>query len=300
MRFFRLLLLLLAGMVGLVSCNRQDEPLTGLWEFSSFGEGGDANYVDCFINLRADGKYTIYIPDYFDYGTFKQDKSDKNIYRFTSYRKQNYYGNTFWMRINEDGDEAKKVTLSLAEQARQYPVTDTAIYDYMIGNVTEFTTLKKAVVQFPEEDPYSYNLNRWRIRPQHPESCRELSFRLINYLRHMDALFDGLQKAGSEKTGYPYSPSPILYGANGIANKNIREVPPYWIHTFYSPEQALEASHMISAIFNEHMVFPKDTKRYDEMWSKLLEQMITIARRKNFYCKETDSISVVSRNDTSY
>ncbi len=293
MRFARLLLLSLLGVLCFtMSCNRRDEPLSGLWEFSSFGKEAEDSYTDCFLNLEADGKYTLYIPDYFDYGTFRQDEQDPTIFRFTSYRKYKYYGASFWLRVDAAGSDKKKITLSLAEQAREYPVTDAAVYDHIVGNVTEFTTLKKAVVQFPKgEDPYGYNLNRWRIGPDHEESCREINFRLINYLRHMYALFNGQFKAASEKSGYPFSPSPTLFGANGMASKNINDIPPYWIHTFYNKEQAAIANDMISAIFDEHMVFPRGTKRYDEMWSKLLEQMITIAKRKDFYCGKADTVA---------
>ncbi|PSK91073.1 hypothetical protein [Taibaiella chishuiensis] len=295
MRHSRLLLFALIALSAWTSCNRRTEPLTGLWEFSSFGKEVDENYVDCFLNLR-EGKYTIYIPDYFDYGTFRQDAQDPAVFRFTSYRKHKYYGDAFWIRVNEGGSEQKKVTLSLLEQAREYPVSDPAIYDHIVGNVTEFTVLRKAVVQFPGEDPYSFNLNRWRIGPDHEESCREVNFRLINYLRHMYALFNGQLKAESEKSGYPFSPSPILFGANGMASKNIKDVPPYWIHTFYNQEQAAMANDMISAIFDEHMVFPRGTKRYDEMWSKLLDQMITIAKRKDFYCGKADTVTVAAQS----
>ncbi len=289
MRLSKILLLFLILLFFFTSCSDKEAPLTGLWEFSSFEEGPDEDYADCFINLQADGKYTLFIPDYFDYGTYRQDKNDKTIFRFTSYRTHKYYGDHFTLQVTGGGKDKKTTMLSLVEQTHQYPGSDPAIFDYVVGNITATPILKKARVQFPGEDPYSYQLNRWRIKPDHEESCKEVSFRLINFLRHMNVLFEGQRKAKSEKTGYPYSPSPILFGANGMASKNIREIPPYWIHTFYNEKQAIEANHMISAIFDEKMDFPRGTKRYDEMWSKLLSQMIAIATKKDFYCGKADS-----------
>lgn len=289
MRYCRFFLSSLILVLFFTSCNNQDKPLTGLWEFAGFeSEGVDDDYVDCFLNLQADGKYTLFIPDYFDYGTYRQDKKDKTIFKFTSYRQNKYYGNSFLIQVTGGGSDHKKVVWSLAEPVLQHEGFDTAMYDYITGKLSETITLKKAAVQFPDDDPYSYNLNRWRIRPDHKESCKEVSYRLVNFLRHMNVLFEGQGKAQSEKVGYPYSPSPILFGANGMASKNIKEIPPYWVHTFYNEEQALEANNMISAIFDEKINFPKGTKRYDEMWSKLLSQMITIATRKDFYCNRAD------------
>ncbi len=52
MRFARLLLLSLLGVLCFtMSCNRRDEPLSGLWEFSSFGKEAEDSYTDCFLNL---------------------------------------------------------------------------------------------------------------------------------------------------------------------------------------------------------------------------------------------------------
>lgn len=293
MRFLKFTLLPFVLISLFASCGNGDKPMTGLWEFAASGYIADDKYVDCFLNLQADGKYTLYIPDYFDYGTYKQDKQNKNVYRFTSYRKSNYYGKGFMIIIAGGGEQEKKIVLSLAEAVNQHEGFDTAVYDYITEKIHEETTLLKAPVQFPDEDPYSYNLNRWRIRPDHKESCKEVSYRLINYLRHMHALFDGQGKAGAETANYRYSPSPLIYGANGMASKRINEIPPYWVHTYYNKEQAEQANDMISAIFDEKIIFPKGTKRYDEMWTKLLSQMITIATQKDFYCNRADSTTAV-------
>jgi hypothetical protein len=289
MRFLKFILVPFIILTLFVSCGNSDKPMTGLWEFAASGYIADDKYVDCFLNLQADGKYTLFIPDYFDYGTYKQDKKDKKVYKFTSYRQNKYYGSTFEITISRGGEQEKKIVLSLAEQARQHPGFDSAVYDNITEKINREITVKKAAVQFPDTDPYSYNLNRWRIRPGHKESCKEVSYRLINYLRHMHALFEGQGKAGAETANYRYSPSPLVYGANGMASKRIDEIPVYWIYTYYNEEQAKQANNMISAIFDEKIDFPKGTKRYDEMWTKLLSQMITIATQKDFYCNGADS-----------
>lgn len=286
MRFLKLPLFpfILLMMITLLSCNKQEQPLTGLWEFSAAGYAPGQRHADCFLNLQTDGKYTLFIPDYFDYGTYRQDKKDKNILRFTTYRKGHYYGDTFSVRITGGNADEQQVQLSLAAHAQLHPGFDTVVYDYITDKVKAELTLNRSAVQYPDIDPYSYNLNRWRIRADHKESCQEISYRVINFLKHMHALFDGQRKAESEKVGYQFSPSPLLFGANGIASKHITEVPGYWVHTFYDEGQALQGNNMISAIFDEPMTFPKGTKRYDEMWTGLLSQMISHATKKDFYC----------------
>lgn len=271
-------------MISMLSCNKQEQSLTGLWEFSTAGYAPEQKHADCFLNLQADGKYTLFIPDYFDYGTYRQDKKDKDVLWFTTYRKGHYYGDTFSLRLAGSGTAERQISLSLAAHVQQHPGFDSAVYDYITNKMNTELTLTKSAVQYPDMDPYSYNLNRWRIRAVHKESCQEISYRVINFLKHMHALFEGQRKAESEKVGYQFSPSPLLFGANGIASKHITKVPGYWVHTFYDKEQAVQGNNMISAIFDEPMTFPKDTKRYDEMWANLLSQMISHATKKDFYC----------------
>jgi|GEM_PF-1804226 len=280
------LLLLLPVVVVALSCggNKQKgTPLPGLWEFNQ-GILSEDPAPNCFLNLEADGRYTLFVPDYFDYGQWHKDETDTNRLRFVSARKgRKYYGQEFSLLIKVYDDAALSVDFGLAGQIEQADLNGVFDYDLVTTRVNRQTVLKRAAVQYPAElDPYSLRLNLWRIVAREPESCREISYRTINYLKHMYALFHQQYRVKAEMYNFRYSPSPLLFGRNGIATIAFAGIPSYWKHTFYDEGQAKQSCAMMYALFDEPLTIPREYQRYDELWSKLLGQMLQHALKKDF------------------
>lgn len=201
---------------------------------------------------------------------------------------------SFSMNIGAYGKEGLHATYSLPQQIEE--ASDRTPNSDQVSSQPDLDiVLQRSTVQYPDSlDPYSFKLNRWRIRATAPESCREISFRTINYLKHMYALFREQHIQQPELYGYPYSPSPLLYGRNGIATINFEEIPAYWRATFYNKSQARQACAILYALFDEPLQVPKKYGRPDELWTKLLKQMLDYALIRD-YCSpghEPDTIRV--------
>ncbi len=277
--------LLLMGLLLLLhSCGNREKPkLEGLWQFHSTGVGDHA-LPDCFLNLKKNGRYTLFIPDYFDYGYWKVNGKDSNELIFSSARLPRYYGKLFSIQIKDYEESKLKVVYSFPDHVDRAAGTGNFATDQVGVALNKHMVLQRSDVQYPDSlDPYSYSLNRWRMKPAAPETCRQISERTANYLRHMYALFLGQHLQQSKYYGYPYSPSPLLYGQNGIATIDFERIPVYWKQTFYNNSQAKQGCAILYAIFDEKLEIPKGYKRPDEMWAGLLKQMAVYAAARD-YC----------------
>lgn len=268
----------------LSSCTRTEPPkLEGLWLFH---ENSHLTGIepDCFLNLKKNGRYTLFIPDYYDYGYWKKGENDTSLILFTSKRHPRYYDNFFSIKVKKYDKDKLEIVYTLPAHVLKAPAEAGAAFDKIKSPLDKEAILLRSEVQYPDSlDPYSYGLNRWRMLPDSPESCKEISDRTVNYLRHMYALFQGQYLQQTERYGYPHSPSPLLYGQNGIATINFDVIPEYWKRTFYNESQAKQSCAILYALFDEKLVIPKEYKRPDELWAKLLKQMADYAQRRD-YC----------------
>jgi hypothetical protein len=277
-------LLLIGLLLLLASCGNREQPaLEGLWLFHSSGVGDHA-LPDCFLNLKKNGRYTLFIPDYFDYGYWKKDDRDSSIILFASKRKPLYYGKAFTMRVGDYTGGSLNAMYTLPQHIERASGGGSFAAGQVSVPASNTIVLARSEVQYPDSlDPYSYSLNRWRMKPDSLESCVQLSRRTANYLRHMYALFLGQHQQQSRQYGYPYSPSPLLYGQNGIATIDFYRIPAYWKQTFYNNSQAKQGCAILYAIFDEKLDIPKGYKRPDELWARLLKQMASYAATRD-YC----------------
>lgn len=277
---FALLLLLFS----LCSCGSRNAPpaLEGLWTFHENSRFAGLE-AECFLNLKKSGRYTLYIPDYYDYGYWRRSAKDSNLLVFTSKRHPRYYGDFFTMQFRKYAKGQLQVSYTLPAHRTKVFATDHGP-DVIISDLDKEIVLERSEVQYPDTaDPYAYKLNRWRIRPEGPEDCEAIRRRTVNYLEHMCALFEEQSRQQSPHYGYPHSPSPLLYGSNGIATIDFRDISPYWKQTFYNNSEARQGCAILYTLFDEKLDIPKGYKRPDEMWYKLLRQMAAYATQKD-YC----------------
>ncbi len=138
---------------------------------------------------------------------------------------QKYYGNSFTLQIKTYEKDKLEIIYGLLAHVARAGEEDNFAFDQVRSLLDKNAVLLRSEVQYPDSlDPYSYNLNRWRVKPVTPESCEEISRRTINYLQHMHALFSEQYRQQPKRYGYPHSPSPLLYGQNGIATINFDNI----------------------------------------------------------------------------
>jgi hypothetical protein len=262
--------------------NRQPEgnELAGLWNLSAQQEtASDNELAAAFLNLRTDKAYTLYLPDYFDYGTWQYSGTDKMI-RLSSARTRIVYNKNWTMQILKGNRKQLLVDFPGGSMLSHHHIDSTDEKERIDLVVPERLVLTRDEIDFPENaDPYSLKYNEWRIPARQKEACEELRMRIINHLQHLQLLFDGYGKSSSETVSYVHTPTMFRMAANGIALEAFDEIPDAFVHLFYDKEDAIMAYYLTEGFFRLDLMFPQKHEKYSELWAFLLKQMIDKGRK---------------------
>jgi len=284
MKYLAAIFLCIVTALLLQGCNLDHEPegneLAGLWNLSAETHTDyDELLAKSFLNLRNDKSYTLYLPDYFDYGAWEYTKGDKTI-RLNSGRPDVLY-NKNWQFHMVRGTQNQLVTeLRGATMLLEHHVDSAHLKEKITLSVPQKLLLTRADVQFPENaDPYSLRYNQWRIPAWQKEACEELRIRVVNHLQHLQLLFEGYAASSSETVSYVHTPTMFRMASNGIALEAFDEIPDDFVHLFYDKEDAIMAYYLTEGFFRLDLVFPPKHEKYSELWAFLLKQMIDKGRK---------------------
>jgi len=173
-----------------------------------------------FLNLKRDGTYTS------DFGSFE-------------------YGH--WTKQDDElllTNEANKTT-------RQH-------INALDVNELQLLTNKKIVANFEaqpdrfskkEDDPFSVENNRWRIKATHKESEEEIRNRLINHCRFWVAYFNWANENQLQTVDVRSTPTLIKIYGNGFGLKPFLELPITWRTYFYDNEDCRIANNLMYEVF---------------------------------------------------
>jgi hypothetical protein len=100
----------------------------------------------------------------------------------------------------------------------------------------------------PVEDPFHPYNNRWRIRPSHPESEKQIMDRLRGCVHFYSLLFGDVYSRGSREISYSGLPCCFQWYNGGIGVPQELDLDSNWINCFYSEKQALTAYHAVRRI----------------------------------------------------
>jgi len=106
-------------------------------------------------------------------------------------------------------------------------------------------------------DYRSKELNKWRIKPNKPESVYEIKTRLINNLNYIASYMYANQMAQKEIINVKGIRSPFLHAANGIFLYEWKEVDNYWKLIFFDENDAKQAYQMLKYNFDRHYDIPQ-------------------------------------------
>lgn len=174
--------------------------------------------IFCFFE---NGEYTeIKADSEFKFGKWKPSEDFKSIHIIDSGRATGPIG--FTLESNENNREM--LTLSISEKNIKL------IFIKESESLPDFTN-----------DPFYYTNNQWRLKPLQPESPKQLSNRLTNYIKHTALILKAAQDRKQDIVSFEYSQGPIkIYnGAIGIHPDN--RVSVNWIHSFYDEVDAKTA-----------------------------------------------------------
>lgn len=255
------------------------DELAGLWELSARQETASDDLLGAsFLNLRKDGSYTMYLPDYFDYGDW-QYIDGRNAIKLVSTRIQTVYKRKWDLHIQSGSNKELLVSFPDGDQLALKNIDSADERERIRMIIPEPLVLTRSEVSFPEDaDPFSLKYNQWRIPAGQKEACEELRARVVNHLQHLQLLFDGFSHSGSETVSYAHSPTMFRMAANGIALEPFDEIPNAYIHTFYDKEDAIMAYYLTEGFFGLDLVFPEKHEKHSELWAFLLKQMIDKGR----------------------
>jgi len=264
-------------------CNPDHEPegneLAGLWNLSAEKPtASDDQLAKSFLNLRSDKSYTLYLPEYFDYGNWDYTKGDKTI-RLTSARPRVLYNKKWTLRILQGSSKQLLAEFPGAGMLSNHHIDSADEKERINLVVPGRLVLHRDEVRFPENaDPYSLKYNQWRIPAPYKETCEELRMRIVNHLQHLQLLFDSYSNSGSEVVSYVHTPTMFRMGSNGIALEPFDEIPDEFIRLFYDKEDAIMAYYVTEGFFRLDLTFPEKHGKYSELWAFLLKQMIDKGR----------------------
>lgn len=117
------------------------------------------------------------------------------------------------------------------------------------GNKLSLTGSGRNLENYKEDPFYSAN-NVWRIKPSEPESPEQILNRLAGYINHNALILKAADTRRQEYVSWEFSKGIIKIYHGGIGIVAADQIPPVWINSFHSRNDALKAHKM----FENHLL----------------------------------------------
>lgn len=125
----------------------------------------------------------------------------------------------------------------------------------------------------PDQDPFSYDNNRWRIPAAHPETDAELKRRLYNHCQFWKAYFTWALDKDIHSVDVRSTPTPFKIYGNGFTLKSFPDLPLTWINYFYDEDDCKKASDLLADIVaHKNIALSSSDNRY-KVFIGIFEQM---------------------------
>ncbi len=239
----RKLILFLLVVLFLLSCASSERKLNKVWFFISnepveSREDRRSLTTDLgaisFLNFEPDGEYTAYFSA-FEYGKWMVNEKDEIV--LENYKKQQRVLPIERLTKNE---------LSFVVNDQRYEFE---------GFDNKFTTVN--------ENPFSKENNRWRMKAEHKESDAEISNRLKNHFHFWEKYFAWALDTEKEILNVRSLPSPLKIYSNGFGVIPYEEQSPKWTGNFYDSADSRIAFEKVNTLMKrENIDWPTTTNRF--------------------------------------
>lgn len=208
------------------ACQTKKQKLSKLWFFTH--TTGLTTEIDtslnpaCFLNLDPSGKYTSYFTKFDDGEWSVQNNSillTSNHHFTTTLPIQQFEDNNLVIKIND--------------LKSNYNFEGYADYFKNEG-----------------ENPFSLDNNRWRIKPTHAETDKQLTLRLKNHLTFWEKYFAWAISTSKKSIDVRSIPSAIKVYGNGVGLKHYENLPQAWRNCFYDSTDCRKALVMLQQFFS--------------------------------------------------
>lgn len=135
--------------------------------------------------------------------------------------------------------------------------------DWVVQENGEWTiTAESEKTDFDSEnaDPWSPEMNRWRLKPQSAESKQQLQDRVRNHLQFLISFFKFIsQEKERFWVSQDWFSSIVVTGNSGTALRAEGRIPKEWYQCFYDSTQALRGYYMLRTAFHGGIKIPTET-----------------------------------------
>ena len=239
----------LAIVLAFASCSSKNN-ITQLWTFvqTNGNVRGDDTLLHgaSFLQLRDDGSYTRDFGQ-FEYGTWEMDKGQFIL--------RNQRGKTvhlaYEIKLNESKQKEMHVKIGNGATANfeSSPLPDTL------------------------DNPFSKQLNRWRIPAVAKESDQQLHDRLYNHCVYWETYFKWAILNERKSIDVRSTPSLIKIYGNGFELKPYDKLPASWKSYFYDSADCQKASDIMKNVFDEHDINWGNSDNKFQMFIRAFNQL---------------------------
>lgn len=224
-------LLLLINYCLLISCNQSPKelkkglPLVILKAenaFKNFDSSGNEGLV---IRFYENGTYSHFAYNFFAYGNWKWNEEKKKLTLTPTFSKDSLFDQQFKI-------EKKDVTsYSIKKVINQDGKTLIERNEHAAIGLSSVTA----------KDPFSKEINTWRIKPKKTETLKEIKTRTLSYLQFLVTYHEFIKENKIDIYVYSWYATPIqMHYGNGVRMAYSDELTD-WYACFYAVEEANEA-----------------------------------------------------------
>ncbi len=224
------------------------ESLEGMTETSKF----EIPYRSFYLSTR--GTFVKNPRNTFDYGTWQYNDAAKTI------------------TINNSIDRNKDVY-----KIAKIGYDEMTLVNVGIGSATNLKFVAPGKrYKNANEEPYSLENNRWRIKPKSKESDSAIHQRLKENLYFFILFYRSALAKGDKAVSFWGLPSCFKWYGGAIFIKKKDELKDNWINCFYNKDQAMQAYALADKLLSQQYDWPKGERN----WLKLNLAVVELMYKK--------------------
>lgn len=216
------------------------------------------NKLDVYcIRFYPDGNYTLCADLLFEQGNWSAD-NEKGIWTLTPSQNDSTAGIRYLVEQTLSGNKS---------QFSFYH--GSSLDDSNKDEIIEVHALPNQSAS----DPYSKNMNRWRIKPGQPETHEQVQQRVVAYLNFLLVLYTHAKENNLENVGGSWYPQPVKFYSNKASMAYAKELTD-WYNCFFNDEQAIRGYQLISgALMKVKIKGENDVSRNINCIEQLLKEI---------------------------
>lgn len=201
------------------------------------------------IRFYSNGTYSHFGYKFYAYGNWRWNENTRMVSLTPANNKDTTAVLHYKIDVDDDGEYSIKKMVKVDD------------YIYKKRSPCRLITAKNA----EEADPFSKDMNTWRIRPEHIETKTEIRQRTLDYLKFLQCYYEFLQdnQLNNYSTMWYATPIQLQYG-NGVRMSYVNELDD-WYACFFNVEQANDAYKLIAGAmrkatidFNDKFIYKRN------------------------------------------